>query len=375
MKTKHLLTSIHMEFHLNMGDSTESLYLSTNLEDTDYTQIRLYNPDNLFVGEITHSRFDYKTNLFIDSNRSTINALKHSLVKGEYTLVVDTMSQIDISHPKILTLEWIENPSDELLSTLDFQEVNWFDTSGLILDIHKKHDTDHRYYKGDFHGHTYLSDGAHTIDEAISVLENSSLDFMAFTDHNRLPFGFKDSHKLLIPSFELTMDQGHINLHGIMNADIFGPVHKEVLPKEDLLAYVTERHSQTANISINHMFLDTWQFTSKNYDIRLVNTIEIICDPTYPSCPDANDKAVDFLDFLWNEGHKIYGIGGSDSHNKTNDFYAGAMFPSIYGDPTTHVFCEGLSIDNVLKGIRNGHTYVSRFGLGYFYWSWVLSTG
>lgn len=109
------------------------------------------------------------------------------------------------------------------------------------------------------------------------------------------------------------------------------------------------------------MFLDIWSFTEKNIDLRKVNTIEVMCDPTYPTSPEANDKAVAFIDFLWNKGWKIYGIGGSDSHNKIDDFYDRANLPSIYGDPATYVFCQGLSVDNILKGIKNGNAYVTRY--------------
>ena len=37
--------------------------------------------------------------------------------------------------------------------------------------------------------------------------------------------------------------------------------------------------------------------------------------------PGSNEMAVRFLDALWQDGHRIYGVGGSDSHNLIDERY------------------------------------------------------
>ena len=64
---------------------------------------------------------------------------------------------------------------------------------------------------------------------------------------------------------------------------------------------------------------------------------------------------------LWQEGYRIYGIGGSDSHNLIEERYDGALEPSVAGDPGTHVFSKGLTPTKLLQNLRKGHIYVSRY--------------
>ena len=61
-----------------------------------------------------------------------------------------------------------------------------------------------------------------------------------------------------------------------------------------------------------------------------VDCLEIINDPTYPDAAHANDKAVHFLDELWNDGYRIYGVGGSDSHNLIEERYEGATLHLLW---------------------------------------------
>ena len=64
---------------------------------------------------------------------------------------------------------------------------------------------------------------------------------------------------------------------------------------------------------------------------------------------------------MWNDGWKICGIGGSDTHALLQEWYTPESGPSIVGDPTTHVFCDGLSQNSVLDGVRKCHAYITRW--------------
>ena len=71
-------------------------------------------------------------------------------------------------------------------------------------DFESIHRNEARFYKGDLHGHTILSDGWNSMKEAGAILEKQQLDFMAFTEHNALSFFRPDIPCLFVPSFELT---------------------------------------------------------------------------------------------------------------------------------------------------------------------------
>ena len=95
---------------------------------------------------------------------------------------------------------------------------------------------------------------------------------------------------------------------------------------EETIREARENHWIT---SINHPFLTIWKWRYDQTDLDDIDCLEIINDPTYTDAKDANEKAVRFLDALWQDGHRIYGVGGSDSHNLIEERYEGAG-PSLH---------------------------------------------
>jgi hypothetical protein len=214
-----------------------------------------------------------------------------------------------------------------------------------------------KYYRGDFHAHSDYSDGHIRFSDIPTYMNNQRMDFIAMTEHNTLPFVLPNQKHLFIPSFELTLPKGHMNVHGI-----------DQPPTRDLMTYMDcsintllDNFKGDTNISINHMFMDPWEFQMIELDLSMVNTIEVICDPTYPTASKANDKAVAFLDFLWDKGIHLYGIGGSDCHLTIEERYEGANEPSVYGDPGTYVYAKNLSSKCIIDSVKKGMTYVSRY--------------
>jgi hypothetical protein len=109
------------------------------------------------------------------------------------------------------------------------------------------------------------------------------------------------------------------------------------------------------------MFMAPWHCQDGELEMQLIDAIEIICDPTYPTAASANDRAVQFLDFLWRKGVHIFGIGGSDCHNRRDEPYEGSALPSVYGDPATYVYSESIGPEAILKHVSQGHMIVARF--------------
>lgn len=346
------------KFHIEQNIS--SLYVECKTKIKSPIMVLVYNSEGMNIGEIFFGYSNFVNYFYISNEKTTMNGLCHKLEHGEYSVMIITYSKELNKDENIIDFNIEVNKDKDI--PLDFlQEEAWFLENKMNIDYDKYFNDESRYYKGDFHAHTFYSDGKNNGEQVREIIRKQELDFIALTEHNRIPFGFKELGCVNIPSFELTFDFGHVNVHRI-HKNILNHLYNE--PMVNIFSVfdnAIDIFREISNISINHMFLEPWEFGYGELDMTKINTLEIICDPTYPTSSEANDKAVRFLDFLWNSGFNIYGIGGSDSHNLYEDRYDGATLPSIYGDPSTYVYCDGLSINNIIKGIQKGHSYVTRF--------------
>lgn len=222
-----------------------------------------------------------------------------------------------------------------------------------------------RWYKGDFHTHTHLSDGKETIERAMEKARMMDLDFYVPTEHNVIPTGWKEESLLILPGVEVTSELGHCNLIGIDKMPERLPEILEHMYDPEVKEYyyetIREAKKRKWIVSINHPFLSACQWKYGEILLNDITCMEIINNPTYTEAGSSNEKAIRFLDFLWNDGHKIWGIGGSDSHNRIDERYESADEPSISGDPGTYVYCSSLTPDLLVENVVRGHIYVSRF--------------
>lgn len=335
--------------HFEVKKPIHSLWVSANVDEDFMLMVFLYNPSQQLIGAISIGSSNFIQELYFSDTVCTMNARRHELQEGQYTLKVLPLYDRNKAsgHLKLQ----VEYDINRVYDPIYCQEKSF----SQVLE-----NTD-RYYKGDFHGHTIFSDGHQSIQEAIEVLREQEMDFMAFTEHNSIPFGTWQLPCLGIPAFELTLPIGHMNVHGIQEYEILIDLLSGGESYETLFENALEVLGRNCNLSLNHMFMVPWQLSYEALDLSKVHTIEIICDPTYPTADRTNDQAVAFMDFLWNEGINVYAIGGSDSHNKRTERYEGVQEPSIYGDPSTYVYCNGLSVENIINGIQKGHCYVARY--------------
>lgn len=219
---------------------------------------------------------------------------------------------------------------------------------------------EHRWYKGDFHVHTDLTDGDMDDQLAMSVCEKQELDFLYVTEHNIVTPSYQKGSTLIIPSMELTTPYGHYNVFGIKEYVEFTDYLDESLNPESMDELFSHMKEKDCLISVNHPFMAPWTNQIK-IKLENVHTIEIMCDPTYGKSKQSTLEALKFFDQMWLSGLKIWGIGGSDSHLHPSKRFPGAKDPSIYGDPGTYVLCDGLSIKNLKEAISKGRIYFSRF--------------
>lgn len=221
------------------------------------------------------------------------------------------------------------------------------------------------WYKGDFHTHTTLSDGKETRKKAMEKAGRMGLDFYVPTEHNLLHTGWCGKELCILPGMEVTTDKGHFNLFGLTKApqrlrDIVADSKDEQLDRH-ISEIMGEARKEGWLISLNHPFLTIWSWRCQDTSLSDFDCVEIVNDPTYMDAPLSNDRAIRFVDALWQDGHRIYGIGGSDSHNTEEEYYEGAVTPSIPGDPGTYVYCDCLTPAELMGHVKSGHMCVSRF--------------
>ena len=216
-----------------------------------------------------------------------------------------------------------------------------------------------RWYKGDLHSHTCLSDGSNTLAAAKEIVESQGLEYFFFTEHNICHPALPVSQQcLFLPGVEITTALGHFNVHGATaSLDLRQVSHNSPAVIEEGLSLTG---SQQGSISINHPMMKPWHWQYDDLPLEKVSTFEVCCDPTWPTSPASSDAALTVLSEMWNCGHRIAAVGGSDSHLEPHERNPKATEPSIYGDPATFVFSQGLNGKGILDGLKNGHIYFER---------------
>ncbi|QQT91831.1 CehA/McbA family metallohydrolase [Peptoniphilus harei] len=184
------------------------------------------------------------------------------------------------------------------------------------------------------------------------------MSFFSPTDHNFNQTRFPETDLLIIEGTEITSKYGHINVF-FTNESVFKKYSVEGLNTEEWLLKVL-REIKDEIYSINHPFMETFEFLVDDYSLDDLKFMEIINDPTYMTSIDAVEKALKAWDLLLQNGYKIYGIGGSDSHLYPDEKYENADYPSLLGDPKTYIFAKNLSKNEIKKAMLAGKISVSR---------------
>lgn len=228
-----------------------------------------------------------------------------------------------------------------------------------------------RWYKGDFHAHTRLSDGKESPERVTEKAEYMNLDFYTATEHNVMHTGWSMTDMLVLPGVEVTTILGHANLFGLKKRPEFLDDILEFNCNIKELPQLWEKVNNWCKdnnvlFSINHPFLYEWKWLYDDMSLKDVSSLEIINDPTYEAVEiahgkEANELAVKLADLLWADGHRICAVGGSDSHNRIDEFYEGACEPSIAGDPATWLIMKELSANSVYQTLRQCRACVTRY--------------
>lgn len=309
-------------------NETKNITLSTNPEITNFSSV----PGPILKGE-------WKLEILAATYKAN----------PDYTLTYECGQATVESEIKSFD-SWIEGTDHN-----NGFKLNLYDSSKVLKQEQK-------WYKGDFHTHTTESDGKMTPERGMEQAKKMGLDYFTATDHNILPTKWLKDDLLVIPGIEITSTKGHFNALGLTTWVDWRPTCADggMETDEGMTRILGEARKAGAIVSLNHPMLKPWEWQYKNTPLSAFDVIEIWNDPTYKDNPKATEEALSLWSILWNDGHRIYGIGGSDSHLLPEDSYEKNGPPSVIGDPATYVFAEELSADSILLGVRKGNVYVSR---------------
>lgn len=219
------------------------------------------------------------------------------------------------------------------------------------------------WYCGELHLHSDESTGRTPVEKVLEVAQEKNLDFIALTDHFtashwlQIQKIYQSYNLLCIQSMEVSGDFGHANIHGIKtwinplvddNVELAAQLGLEAPPTMETIADQT--HAQGGLFSINHASsgLVAWRY--HDFPVHKADLFEIWCladGPTsflYPSIWDT---------YLC-QGFHLTGVGSSDSHNA-----ASTSGPWKLGQIRTWVEAEELSQPAIIRGLKQGHAYVS----------------
>ncbi|MDF7637999.1 CehA/McbA family metallohydrolase [Lactobacillus sp. ESL0791] len=207
----------------------------------------------------------------------------------------------------------------------------------------------------ELHCHSYYSDGRVNLADISNWATQRQLDLVALTDHSVVTTKFPKINQLFLPGTELTLDnEVHYNVYGL-NKFIDYPKYfdNHQTKNENINAMFADLKKAKYLLSINHPFADGMTL-QHDFDIRNFNLLEVINSAPYATEDIIdNKKAIRFFDFLWQEGHYLFGIGGSDAHkNSYQQEYPMAI-------PQNKIYVEQRSIAAVLESMRHGHVIVA----------------
>lgn len=362
----------HRDFFVADGCNGLSFYYDLNVKYTFLVFLMIKQPDGKirFLKQLGYS--EPVISIGATWTNTTIGGIPGEIQQGMWTMKV------------FLFAEYIEHLIAD--KTIEFQVGIVYDTSEIIektgddlwvddtftysrYDFSKEYKNDKRWYKGDFHTHTRLSDGKELPVDVNKKSKMMNLDYYVPTEHNTIHSGWPKTDVCIVPGIEITTTLGHANLFGIdqMPAEIERILRDEKKENiiEDFELIIAQCKERGWLFSINHPYLSIWKWLYDEISLAALDSVEICNDPTYGAdlqtgALEANAKAVLLADMLWEDGYRICAIGGSDSHNKIDEFYPYAVEPSIPGDPATWLYMDGLTPKHILQAVKSCNCYVAR---------------
>lgn len=324
----------------------------------------LVDPDGVIRVQFEGRKREEK--IFVGEEQGSIGTYPGKLKSGKWVLYFTNYGLIEDEREKKVPFS-VEIETMDEIDHRDFTligEDRWVDyppvKPGLRLNFNgdiKKSD-EQRWYRGDFHAHTTLSDSHMTPKDAVEYCESNEIDFMFLTEHNLIHTGFEKSNTLFIPAIEVTLFKGHLLVYGLR--DFINCFTYEKFDSDYMNHSIKLVKENGGLINVAHPMMVPWDWRFMETKLEDIDMMEIVNCPNWHTSESDNRKAIELIDILWGEGFKITGVGGSDNHLKPEEKCEGYTGPSLYADPSTYVFADGLSEGSIFEAVKNGRVYVSR---------------
>lgn len=216
------------------------------------------------------------------------------------------------------------------------------------IEVSKEEDL---WLKCDLHMHSTASDGQYSIYELAQRAKKIGLDVISVTDHNNwsenlnLP---KLSDLVIIPGVEWTHYNGHMNFWGIVEA-----FHGSFVANTqgEMESVVKGAIRDGALVSVNHPKCNLCPYLWSNEE--LFSTVEVWNGPMR----GVNERGIEYF-FSLLDKRRVALVGGSDFHRDKG-------FVKM-GNPTTVVHTPSRRINDILKSIKMGNSYITSSPKGPF---------
>lgn len=343
--------------------------LNISVQDAKWFEVLLWDSKGILRLQFVYWKKAETVIIHKNRDKTSSAAVPGPIPKGEWIVEicgltdksnVDFSIDIETGNEEIEYFEKTQLLGNELWVKYD-ENMEALSINNYIWD--RKINKEKRWYKGDFHTHTNVSDGKMSPRELLELAQKQKLDFFVTTEHNIIHTGFPKSNVLVIPGIEITDQKGHFNALGIKKWIDWTRDSKDggLCTEEGMNRLLDEAKKAGALRSVNHPALTPWAWNFKETLLENIDVLEIWNDPTYPDNDlKATEEAIKIWNSLWNEGYKIWGIGGSDAHNYPDETYEGSKMPSMIGDPATFVYSDSVCASDILKAVGKGRVYVSR---------------
>ena len=212
-----------------------------------------------------------------------------------------------------------------------------------------------RFWRGNLHTHSNLSDGALALDDVVSRYKNAGYDFVQMSEHfiEHFNWPIADTRKLRGNDFTTIIgaelhapvtsagELWHIVAAGLPLD--FAPAAKgETGPQIAKRAIAAGAYVAIAHPSWSRYTIEDGRALSFAHAVEIYNH----------GCAIENDLGEGFylLDQMLNEGYRLNAIATDDAHFKTPDHFGGWV----------HVKAESLDPDALLTALKAGHFYSSQ---------------
>lgn len=336
--------------YLNQGDSPVDVdqlprhILEKVMEEfipvRNLINFRLFDPLGNFRGS-GDNRISKGIPIKIGEEISSLGCVSGKIHPGTWRLIVETHAVV--------------NPC-KLELKIEINDTERYDIPELAkpyTPVLKDYPAKSGWVKGDFHSHTTHSDGSLSVEELVQNAIHRGLDFIFLTDHNKIS-GWeyaKGERFPLLPGIEFTTFWGHFTAFGITKYIEWDRIN----PDNGITEAANLVHSQGGLFCVAHPFtigdpVCTGCRCIMDIDWDYVDALEVWAG-TFSQRRHENTETLKLWRDLLNKGYRITGIGSTDIHSLKD------IYPDV---PMTYVYVEELTLENILRAIKNRKVYVSK---------------